>query len=411
MKHSAKVKLIIFIVVTTLLTGCFGIDIEQIRVVAAVKPDLTGIYRVYAKITQSEFLSYAERNSLTDPDETAEWIADDISEKLGWTFPYEVEYGSDGQENVLLGLTVNFNDLETFCAFFPEADSETQSRAESILGSENIYSCDLGSSSTPYTEVYAYTDTIYPGTIPGELTILLPGSIADTNGSRKNTPELGENGISWAWNDQDVAVPMYLVTAGLVDFDLEIGVTSGIGGKTDITIKVTAPIEVANQATTLYPSGDPLQGLADRLAAGLNLSNYEVSAKPAGSQAEIILKMSGLSPAEVETVLAQTGLMSDVIMKADAGLFKGTYEFSGALAPWQGGFGYPDSVTLTVNLPGQAEPQSFSANESQQPVSVVSESTNWLGIIGVAVGCLLVLGVGAAVLGGGFFLLRRNKKA
>ncbi|MBI3163082.1 MAG: hypothetical protein HYZ24_00235 [Chloroflexi bacterium] len=408
MKNTAKAKLLIFMLIMTMLTGCFGIDIEQYRVMAVVRPDLTGAYVVSAKITESEYISYMERNSLTDPKEAAEWMADDIAERLGWTFPYEVEYGTDG-ENLLLGLNVNFNDLETFCAFFPAADSETQSNAENALGSENIYYCDLSASSTPYTEVYTYTDTIYPGTIPGELTILLPGSIAETNGSRKNTPELGENGVSWSWNDQDVAVPMYLITAGLVDFDLEIAITTGTGGKTDVTVKATAPIEVANQAATLYPSGDSLQALADRLATGLNLSNYDVSAKPAGSQAEIILKMSGLSPEEVEAVLVQTGLMSSVTMKADAGLFKGTYEFSGNLSSWQGGVGYPDSVTLTVNLPGQAEPESFSANESQQPVSVVSESINWLGIIGVAVGCLLVLGGGAVVLGGGFFLMRRKK--
>lgn len=410
MKQKVIAKNLIFIFFATLLVGCFGIDIEQYRVLAAVKPDLTGVYAVSAKITESEVQSYAETHELTDIQSIANGMANDIADKLGWTFPYEVDYGSDG-EYFLLGLKVNFNDLETFCAFFPAADSDTESKAKNTLGSENIYPCDLSTSSTPYTEVYTFSDTVYPGTIPGELTILLPGSIADTNGSRKNTPELGENGVSWFWNDQDVAVPMYLVTAGLVDFDLEVSVTAGNDGNTDITVKVTAPIEVANQATTLYPSGDPLQGLADRLAAGLNLSNYEVSAKPAGSQAEIILKISGLSAVEVESVLAQTGLMNDVSMNADAGLFKGTYEFSGDLAPWHGGFGYPDSLTLTVNLPGQVEPQSFNANESSQPISVTSESTNWLGIIGVAVGCLLVLGVGAAVLGGGFFLLRRNKKA
>ena len=401
-------KVLVCILFTGVLTGCFGIDVEQYGVIANVTPNLTGVYLVTAKISEGEVQSYAERNYLTDINSIAESMASEIADNLGWTFPYEVIPSTDG-EYLILGLKVEFMDEDTFCAFFPEADSETQAKGDAAVGEENVYYCELSTYSTPYTEVYMFTDTIYPGSVPGKLTILLPGTIAKTNGSRDNAPPFGENGVSWSWNDQVPAVPMYLYTAGLTNFDLDINIQINANGDGDLIIKATAPLEVNTFASSLYPTDDPLQSLADRLAKGLNLSSYIANVKQAGSQVVISLEMSGLSPEEMEITLNKSGLMSEANINVNSNLIKGQYEFSGSLMPWESSIGYPESVALTINLPGQTNPQPFTADESIQPISIASESTNWLGILSIGMVCFLIIGGGAVLLGGGIFMLRRKK--
>ncbi len=268
---------------------------------------------------------------------------------------------------------VKFTDADTFCSFFPAADDATMEQSAEAVGKENLYRCTLEKSSTPFTDVYFYQDTIFPGGGDnGKLTMLLPGSVAYTNGAL-----VEENGVAWTWTKDGVAVPMYLYTVGLVDFKLSLNVSINTNGTSNLIIITTAPKNVLAYAPSMYSSSNSAQALATRIANGLNLSDYQISSKDVGSQVKISIVISNLSQQQLQATLNQSGLISQVIVKGNSSFLNGHYEFSGNLSPWKSHIGYPDSITLNVTMPGQSSSQFWIANGNTQPISTISEFTNW----------------------------------
>lgn len=406
MKSSRSKSTAIYILAALLLSGCMGINPIEWSVQAKIDPDLSGVFILETQFTQADIQSYAERNQLSTPESVLDNMSGDLADQLGWDFPYEVGMRPDENNSnyIWMQMQVKFDDPETFCGIFPGADADLEARAASAVGAENIFDCELVKTATPFTDVYVYRDTIFPNSTKGNFVVALPGAIIETTGAPYN-----QVGATWPWDESDVAVPLVLISAGLSDFKVDILVDFK-GNAADLTLEVAAPQEVILYAKSMYPDNQyPVNALADRIAGGLNLPAYSVDVRELGSDAVILISMSGLSDAELQSALNNSGLMSGVVVTSGKSIFNSKYEFAGMLSPWKNGYGYPDSITLKVGGSGQGEAQSWVAGDSAQPVRASGSSTNWLVIGGLGVLCLLVVGGGAALLGGGFFLMRRKK--
>lgn len=404
MKLRIIARVLIYSFFVFMLVGCFGISPEQYNVVVQVEPNLSGVFVLESQFSSYDIDSYANSNNLSNPQTVLDRMADDIANNFGWTFPYEKGVRQDG-DYIWLQMAVNFTDEDRFCSILPAVSADEEAQAAGVIGEDSIYYCALQKTYTPYTDVFLFSNTIYPSNNPGKLTVTLPGSVAETNGS-----PLGESGVTWSWNNDVVAVPVYAITAGLVDFkvDINVDIKSSRGG--NLQIITTAPQEVVPYAKSIYPSADdPITALADRIAQGLNLSEYKINIREVGSKVEITIEISDLSSEEIKNNLLDSGLMNEVTIVSDSSLFKSRHEFIGSLSAWENAIGSPDSITLTINLPGQSTPQTFTAAENLQPVSASSETTNWLGITGIGLACLFIIIGGFALVGSSIFMLRRKK--
>lgn len=344
-KRFSRFWLIFSLLVIFILAACGSFDAEEAYQTVVINPDLSG---------QAEFLlvmnSYQFSNVqvyYNDYVNTGSLLAYDVAQALEWPDYTWSEDVVDG-EYVLYLVTDFYSKADFEANIMVDVDVPDSQIADNVPSSipPGLERQD-GLFNTIYTLFYI-SNPPDNQQFPIHVVATLPGTVVDTDGTIGT-----ENKSQVFWFDTYQVENNYVASAMMSDYDVAFGADLAAATNNQLTVSVSAPAEQLAQLARIHRTGDTAQILGEQWAGSLGLDNFEVASRNESGRQIITLSTAFTNRQALLDQMNQIPLFSDMALASDDMLFNSGLTLQGTLVPSEEAFGQPDSIKLTVQMPGE----------------------------------------------------------
>jgi hypothetical protein len=338
-------RILLLMTAVFFLTGCGSFNAEAGYYVVKVNPDLSG------EVSMTLFMTPGQYNDIGwyygDFVTTDSRLAYDIAQQLGWenyTWDKRVEMGRH-----VMVVTAPFANPRQYATELLDTLSPNDMPQGSGGAADSVPS-GIHQVDGLFNRTYSMSN-ILPGErnarFPVYYLVSLPGSVVATDG------DVEQQVVMWARPTQPQY--FYVVSAALHQYDVRFDIDFSEADEAVLAVTVLATRADLDRAAGVY-GGDAAananQTLANVWARNLGLIDYELSTQVEGGRTALTLTSVYASRQELVGHLNTIPLFEDMAVKVGSSFLSNDLILSGTLAPLDEQYGRPNSVTLTVNMPG-----------------------------------------------------------